>query len=126
MRYDNNRCRAISDLKNYNRLKGSLDIISTRIELLKKLSQENSNGISDEIARLQLKLETNTALVLCIENALSTLSPEESRLLSAYYINRQRGAVEKLSINSYSDRSTIYRRARKALDHYIFAFFGEL
>ena len=128
MTYTNNKRQAQNDLKNYNCLKNSISVLSGRIELLKKTSEENGSNttVTAEIARLESKLRVNTALVNCIENALGALSPEEHRLLSSYYIHRQRGAVEKLSVNSYSDRSTVYRRARKALDHYILAFFGEL
>ena len=130
MTYKDNKKRALEDLKNYPYLKSSLITLHKRIELLKKLyPDENSTtettAVAEQINCLSRKLEINATQVSCIDQALSSLSEAEHKLINTYYIHRQRGVVENLSANNFSDRSTLYRRAQKALDHYIFAYFGE-
>ena len=73
---------------------------------------------------LENKLK-QTKLTLCsMYNALAMLSTKERDILTSFYINRQRRSVTKLAEETFSDRSWLYRRAQKALEHYIFEYFG--
>lgn len=130
MTYKVYKKQALEDLKKYPYLKSSLVTLSQRIDLLKKISASSADSsgqsvIADEIEQLSDTLHTNTVYVACIEHALSCLPQNEQKLIAAYYIHRQRGVVENLSISNYSDRSTIYRRAQKALEHYTLSYFGQ-
>lgn len=130
MTYKAYKKQALEDLKKYPYIKSSLVTLSQRIDLLKKISASSADSpgqsvIADEIEQLSDTLHTNTVYVACIEQALSCLPQNEQKLIATYYIHRQRGVVENLSISNYSDRSTIYRRAQKALEHYTLSYFGQ-
>ena len=130
MTYKAYKKQALEDLKKYPYLKSSLVTLSQRIDLLKKISASSANSpgqsaVADEIKQLSDTLQTNTIYVSCIEHALSCLPQNEQKLIATYYIHRQRGVVENLSISSYNDRSTVYRRAQKALEHYTLSYFGQ-
>ncbi len=139
MTYNNCKAQAIEDLKNYNYLKSSLITLPKRIETMKICAPTLSaaNGASPEhngqaanylshIEHLENVLAANQVKVSCMDTALSALSMRDKELLSVYYINRQRNTVTNLAMNSFSDRSSIYRRAQRALKNYILAYFGEL
>ena len=139
MTYNTCRIQAIEDLKNYNYLKSSLAILPKRIETMQNCIPHSrtdpseacsaSNTVADaaiaQIEYLQSTLSANSAKVYCIETALDTLPARDRELLKSYYINRQRNSLTSLAHKSYSDRSSIYRRAQRALEKYILAFFGE-
>lgn len=58
------------------------------------------------------------------DRALSTLSPEEKRLLHKLYIYPHPGAVEQLCRELGVETSSIYRRRDRALQHFTLAFYG--
>jgi hypothetical protein len=78
------------------------------------------------IEELENQLKNNTVKLGNINLALSALRQPQREILFSYYINRQRKAVNRLAIDTHTDRSALYRRANRALDKYILAYFGTL
>lgn len=142
MTYNNCKSQAIKDLKDYNYLKSSLSTLPKRIEVMRSCALPSGSGFVSvpsgctpgddkminylsHIEHLENILAANTLKVQCIETALAALPAKDKELLASYYINRQRNTVTNLAYKSFSDRSSIYRRAQRALEKYILAFFGE-
>lgn len=144
MTYNQYKKQSVQDLKNYNYLKSSLETLPKRIEIMRKyplpsasyavISTGAHNKSADEnlinylahIEHLENILAANRVKVNCMDAALAALSMKERELLASYYINRQRNTLNNLAYKSFTDRSSIYRRAQRALNKYILAYFGEL
>lgn len=141
MLYQQYKKQAISDLKNYHELKGSIENLSQRIAFLQKADLYSGVSLQQrvmasrssdssmvyhlsQIEEMELKLHQARLYAAKIDNALAMLSPKEKEILTAFYINRQRRSVNKLAEETFSDRSWLYRRAQKALDRYIEIYFG--
>lgn len=141
MTYQQCRTQAIEDLKNYNYIKATLSTLPAQIEFLRQSGTSYASPIGQKVAgsrdsdsafiahishieQLQHTLEANTTRIHCMDAALCSLSEAERELLQAFYINRQRNCVNTLARKSYTDRSCIYRRAQRALEKYIFSYFG--
>lgn len=143
MLYSELKQTAIKDLSQYYYLKSSLDTLPQEIRLLQNsgmyhsaaygMAVMSSVSADDRIAKhisrieaLEQQLENNTAKLKNINFALSCLTQSQRDILFSYYINRQRRAVNRLAIDTHTDRSALYRRATRALDKYILAYFGTL
>ena len=143
MIYKELKKQAVKDLSDYYFLKSSLDTLAREITLLQKSglyssptfnnavvsSLSSDGGMIKHITRLESlehQLALNTARLENIDLALSALRTPQREILFSYYINRQRKAVTRLAIDSHTDRSALYRRANRALDKYILAYFGTL
>ena len=142
MSYEQYKKQALKDLKSYNDLNNNIKVLQQRIKILKKgdiytapvttqtrvmKSCDSDSQMMRHISQLEMlenKL-SQTKLTLCsMDNALAMLSAKERDILTSFYINRQRRSVTKLAEETFSDRSWLYRRAQKALEHYIFEYFG--
>ena len=140
MLYEQYKKQALSDLKNYNQLKGNIKTLSQRIKFLQKNDLYNGIGFSEKIMHsqdtdgliirhlsqleeMEKQLRYTKMYVSNIDNALSLLSQNDRDSLTTFYINRQRRSVSKLAEETFSDRSWLYRKAQKALDRYIEAFY---
>ena len=143
MLYKELKKQAIRDLSDYYYLKSSLDTLPQEIRLLQNSSLYSSPDITvsvmsnaspdsrmiNHITRmetLQNLLRSNTDKLHNMDIALKALRPSQREILFSYYINRQRKAVNRLAIDTHTDRSALYRRAIRALDKYILAYFGTL
>ena len=143
MLYKELKKQAVKDLTDYNFLKSSTATLSREISLLQNSSICHSPSFShsvmsshssdssmikhlSKLESMEKQLQHNTAKLENIDYALSTLRAPQREILSSYYINRQRKAVYRLAIDTHTDRSALYRRANRALDRYIFAYFGTL
>ena len=143
MLYKELKKQAIKDLSDYHFLKSSLDTLSREISLLQNSSiyhspsfnysvmssHSSDSGMTKHLSMLESlenQLKHNTARLENINHALDALRAPQREILSAYYINRQRKAVYRLAIDTHTDRSALYRRANRALDKYILAYFGTL
>ncbi|MBE6894532.1 MAG: hypothetical protein E7483_02870 [Ruminococcaceae bacterium] len=134
---------AVKDLSQYHYLKNSIDTLSQEIKMLhnsslyRSYSADNSvmsfssadSKIINHISRIEYlenQLKKNTDKIKNIDLALDTLRASQKEILFSYYINRQRKAVTRLAIDTHTDRSALYRRANRALEKYILAYFGTL
>lgn len=141
MLYQQYKKQAIADLKNYHELKGSIKNLSQRIKFLQNADLYTGTGYGSKvmasrdgdssmvrhishIEEMEKQLHYTKLYVANMENALALISPKEKDILTAFYINRQRRSVNKLAEETFSDRSWLYRRAQKALEHYIEIYFG--
>ena len=143
MLYKELKKQAVKDLTDYYFLKSSTDTLSREIKLLQNSglysspsfshsvmsSHSSDSGMIKHISRLESlekQLQYNTAKLENIDFALNNLRTPQREILFSYYINRQRKAVYRLAIDTHTDRSALYRRANRALDKYILAYFGTL
>ena len=143
MIYKELKKQAAKDLTDYYFLKSSLDTLAREISLLQKSglysspdfnsavvsSLSSDSGMIKHMSKLEYlehQLSRNTARLQNIDLALSALRAPQREILFSYYINRQRKAVTRLAIDTHTDRSALYRRANRALDKYILAYFGTL
>ena len=141
MLYEQYRKQAMSDLKNYNNLKADVKALGQRIRFLQKNDLYTGITMTEKVAHsaesdslmirhisqletMEKQLRYTKLYVNNIENALTMLSAKDRDILTTFYINRQRRSVTKICEETFSDRSWLYRKAQKALDLYITAFFG--
>ena len=142
MSYEQYKKQALKDLKSYNELKNNIKVLQQRIKILKKgdiytapvtgqtrvmHSHDSDSAMVRHISQLESmesRLAQTKLLLSSMDNALAMLSTKERDILTSFYINRQRRSVNKLAEETFSDRSWLYRRAQKALEHYIFEYFG--
>ncbi len=141
MLYEQYKKQALSDLKNYNDLKSGIKTLSQRIQFLKRndlytgvavrekvMQSHDSDSLMirhlSQLESMENQLRYTKMYISNIDNALALLAPKDRELLTSFYINRQRRSVTKLAEETFSDRSWLYRKAQKALDKYIEAFFG--
>lgn len=59
-----------------------------------------------------------------VDRALSTLDDEERLILYRFFINPERGAMERLSQEIGAETSTLYRKREKALRKFTIAYYG--
>lgn len=139
MNYETYRRQAVCDLTEYKYLKSSIASLQGQIKLLKsivpKVPQPQTSAGADssvpsdsaaQLAQLQQTLKHNRLRVQCIEQALAALPQSDRDNLNSFYINRYRNSVRDLSRKEYTDRSTLYRRAQRSVDKFVFARFGIL
>ena len=143
MLYKELKKQAIKDLSDYYYLKSSLVTLQKEISIMQNNPVYNSptfgvavmstssadSALTRHISRLEHLekiLQNNTEKLKTIDLALNALRKPQQEILFSYYINRQRKAVYRLAIDTHTDRSALYRRAAKALDKYILAYFGTL
>ena len=141
MSYREYKNQAIRDLSKYNSLKASVEPLKRRIHDMQNSDLYRapmpgqmvmgSNSADNKfihhisgIENLESILRYNTLYIENIESALSCLMPKEKELLTGFYINRQRNTVTNLARKEYTERSWLYRKAQKALQHYIQYYFG--
>lgn len=140
MNYNHYRNMALQDFKHYNSLKASLDILPRQIALLRNTgiysaatgervmhSVSTDEAVVAQISRiehLQQTLENNRARIACIDAALNAVGKKDREMLFSFYINRQRGSVLNLARQDFTDRSTLYRRAARALQRYVCICYG--
>ena len=136
------KTQGINDLKNYNALCASLQIIPRQIELVRNDSSQKTssfNGIAiqastepdskivkmlSHIEMLENRLQQNTVKVQMIKAALDCLTPQDSEIIMELYINRKGKSIEEISLKLSSDRSGLYRRGRIAINAFVFAYYG--
>lgn len=135
MNYKYYKAQAVRDLTEYKYLKNSVTVLPKQICLLKKIDSEQKSGTyaaensvsyESRIEQLTKILNTNRTKLRCMEYALSILPQKDRDNLNSFYINRYRNSVRDLARKEYTDRSTLYRRAQRSVDKYVFAYFGIL
>ena len=78
----------------------------------------------EELARRREQAELAVQIV---DRALGTLNSDERHILEVKYINRQRGATERLRQEfGYWDKSAVYKRESHALDHFALAVYAAM
>lgn len=140
MDYNHYRDMATKDLALYNHLKISLDLLPRQIALLKNSgiavggtrervmqSVTTDDAVVAHIARIEDMeniLQQNRSRIACIDSALEVLGSKDRELLCTFYINRQRNTVKNYANKHFTDRSSVYRRAQRALERYILVCYG--
>lgn len=134
---------ALNDLYSYYYMQNSLETLPKEISMLKEsalyrspsvgtgvMCSKTSDGpiikLLSRIENLENQLEYNRSRLQNIDCALNALRTSQRDILFDYYIRRHRKSVCRLAIDSHTDRSALYRRANRALDKYILAFFGTM
>ena len=134
---------AIDDLRNYTRRKQSLENLSRRIEALELDSLSVRAGLGSEPVsggtsmaedrminnisereRLGHNLCSVRRLVELTEQGLGSLTREERLVLERFFVNRQRGYLERLENELGYERRQIYRIKDNALKKYTMVMFG--
>lgn len=134
---------AIEDLRNYTRRKQSLENLPKRIEALEQDSFSVRAGLGSEPVsggtsmaedrminnisereRLGHNLCSVRRLVELTEQGLDSLTREERLVLERFFINRQRGYLERLMDELGYERRQIYRIKDNALKKYTMVMFG--
>lgn len=134
---------AIEDLRNYTRRKQSLENLPRRIEALEQDSLSVRAGLGSEPVsggtsmaedrminnisereRLGHNLCSVRRLVELTEQGLDSLTREERLVLERFFINRQRGYLERLMDELGYEKSRIYQIKDIALRKYTLQQFG--
>lgn len=134
---------AIEDLRNYTRRKQSLENLPRRIEALEQDSLSVRAGLGSEPVsggtsmaedrminnisereRLGHNLCSVRRLVELTEQGLGSLTREERLVLERFFVNRQRGYLERLENELGYERRQIYRIKDNALKKYTMVMFG--
>ncbi len=133
-------------LRNYSARKKSLDFTKrelarinaemTHIQGALKDGTPVSGGTNQREERLvnlimakmdieAIRKETS-AWLFNMEKAIAELDEDEHHILDMMYINPTHNAVDKLCMEYFEDKSTIYRRKDRALRHLTYLFYGVL
>lgn len=72
-----------------------------------------------------IRKETD-AWLFNMDKALAELDADEYRILDAMYIHPIHNAVDKLAMEFYEDRATVYRRKDRAIRRLTYLFYGVL
>lgn len=77
-------------------------------------------------ARMELKAahDSAEAWLRIIDGALAILSDEERLILDRFYINRQKGHIERLMDELHIEQTHVYRRKDAALRKFTLALYG--
>lgn len=138
----NYKGKAIEELKDYNDLKLAQENIRERIEVLNSRLEgihsacagESAGGIAkDELysslitekSELEMQLKSSAAAVRIIEKGLNALSKEERIVITAAYINRERGYAVKCCEQLSIEKTALYKFKRSALERYITVVYGK-
>lgn len=81
----------------------------------------NNIAERDELQRAK---QLTTEWLEWVNGALTALSDTERDLLDKFYVNRQRGHVERLCEKMNVEKSEVYRRKEKALRRFALALYG--
>ena len=87
------------------------------------------NALLDNIAeREELKkaLDATRKWVNAVSGALDALTSEERRILELFYIEKQKGCVERLSEEMHMSTASVYRRRDDALRNFTHCYYGVL
>lgn len=126
---------AVQDLMKINGLRASVVSIQDRIEVLEMKfdgiqavdTSAEPSGSSDRVwddtmvdniverERLKILLEANRKMIEIIERGLNHLDELEKKILTHFYINRQRDHVEALKEELNIEKSQVYRLKNQAL-----------
>lgn len=99
----------------------------------KLLSELNSRKLAVECMRakvscgesgLESRLKRAETDVEITENAFADLSYKQRDILSAFYVDREPDACERLSQKYCCAKSTVYRMKREAMGEFILRVFG--
>lgn len=137
--------KAIDKLKDYTAKQAAVINIPQEILMLKSKAESIRSATTDGTpvvgggsAREEMLLsnivrqEELTAMlkrakisVKIVDNALDAISEDERYVLEKMYINRSKGAVERLQDEyGLEDARSVYKRADKALTHFTLALYG--
>lgn len=134
---------AIDKLKKYEAKKSSLQSIPREIRTLDMQMQnirsaaadgtpaQGGSGREDMLLscivkkeELRNSLEMAKDWVKRVETGLSVLSEEERLILDRFYMNPDRGNVDRLCGELSVEKATVYRYREKALRHFTLAVYG--
>ena len=76
------------------------------------------------LERLQTNLREVKRWVARMERGLSSLTEEERKLLTRFYITPEKGAAERLATDLNIDIKTVYHRKDRALRKFTIAMYG--
>ena len=133
MKYEECRKQAIADLTQYKYLKSSITVLTKQLQLMRLISANNMDNNQNnehlqpykaQASQIKETIRQNKVRIQCIEHAIAALPQKDQDNLNAFYINRYRNSVKEMARKEYTDRSTLYRRAQRSVDKYIFAYFG--
>lgn len=77
-----------------------------------------------QLGELEQRKEQTTRWLQSMDQALSTLTPEEKLLLHRLFICPQKGCVDRLCRELNTERSSVYRKRDAALGHFTSALYG--
>lgn len=135
---------AVQDLKKYQNLKGSIQNIEERIEVLSmrfesvkgpKMSSTPTSGggtqwedkLLDNIVerkRLSMLLEADKKMIEIVERGLKRLNKEEMLVLEMFFINKIRDHVDILKERMNIEKSQVYRIKNQALYKFTISMYG--
>ena len=136
--------KAIDRLKDYPAQKAAILNIPDEIEALESQFTSIRSATTDSTAvagggnkredmmlsnivrreELKMMLERARLYVRSVERGMEILNDDELRALNAMYVNRESGAVARLSEEFCEDERSVYRRLDKALRHFTIAMYG--
>lgn len=73
---------------------------------------------------LEKRLQQTRSWLQATELALSALTPEERLILHRLYISPRKNGVEQLCQELETERSSVYRKRDKSLEHFTLALYG--
>ena len=132
-------------LNNYQALSASIESLTDTIRILEldavsiksavseqtpvqgggNLREERLNANIVRRDELKRRLEKAELSVKIVNRALSTLNADERHILEVRYISRQRGGAERLRREfGYWDKSAVYKRENRALEHFALAVYA--
>lgn len=137
---------AIEDLRKYEGMKRSLELIPKKIRALEeqassmkgvRMGREPVQGgtsyyedrLIDNIVerdRLTLNYKAAKILVERIDKAVELLSSQERRVLELFYIRKQEGYIQRLCEELGYEERSIYRMKEDALRKITYAMYGIL
>ena len=135
---------AIDKLKDYGVKQIGIQNMSEEIQELKVRRRGIRSASADSIAvhgggsgredamlnsivlqkELEINLQGSQRWIKRVKNGLSILDEEERRILERFYINPERGAAERLSMDLGVDVKTVYHRKDRALRKFTIAMYG--
>ena len=136
------RENAKDDLKEYNARKVGIGTLKKRIAYLESQMDglksqdltidrvqggEHSDALLtllDEKTRLENNLKFADEIIERVERGIAMLTDNENKVLTAAFINRGDGYIEKLCLSLGFERSQIYRIRDAALRKYTYATYG--
>ena len=135
MSFEDYKKQAADDLRNLPYLKSRAEILKRQMNMLLEMDDESvkifnrvfpddNNDCSSRLAALEKEYNIVSFNILCIENALNSLTAADRDILISFYVARQRNTVNNLARKTYTDRSCLYRRAQRALEKYIYTCYG--
>ena len=130
--------QAVEDLKSHEFRRKGLDnirrIVAANQHTRKGFQETGTNtpqNWSDrqldlvcEEGRLQLMYAAADGLVRAVDDALSTLTADERKVLDAFYIHRSQGHVPSLMKELGYEQRQIYKIKDRALYHFTVAMYG--